>query len=481
MTHWRTRLRDASQLRSAGRVPEAIAAYREVLAANPELPDSWFNLGWLQRQSRAFEDALASYQRALDFGVARPEEVHVNRAALLSEFLHRPREAEAELRAALDKNPNYVPALVNLGNLHEDLGEREPARNAYLQVLGIEPDNTLALARLATSSLAPQLDAELEARLRAAIARPDFTATQRAGLGFALAALLDAAGEFDRAFEAAIAANVASRAAGGSRAVYDREAQERLVDRLIASFDRPADDSAAGPSPVFICGMFRSGSTLAEQILAGHGKVTPAGELDLVPAIVASIPDYPEGAAKADATTVDNWRQFYRSGLPLPLEEGRILTDKRPDNFLHIGLIKTIFPRAKIIHTRRDPLDNLVSLHFLHLDHGMAYALDLEDSAHWYRQHERVMAHWRSLYADDILSVDYDELVADPEPVVRELLEFLDLDWDPACLDFNRAGRAVRTASVWQVREPLYRRSSGRWRNYERQLKPLRKLLDGPA
>lgn len=480
MTHWRTLLRDASQLRSAGRIPEAIAVYREALAANPDLPDSWFNLGWLQRQSRAFEDALASYQRALDLGIARPEEVYVNRAAILSEYLHRPRDAERELNAALEKNPRYVQALVNLGNIHEDFGERDLARATYAKVLEIEPDNTLALVRLATCSLSTQQDREIETRLRIAIERPDFTATQRAGLGFALAALLDAAGEHDQAFEAAAAANAACRAAGGSRAVYDRSAQERLVDQLIESFHRPTDNNDDA-SPAFICGMYRSGSTLIEQILAGHEKVAPAGELDLIPAIVASLPDYPRAAAKADAATVDRWRQFYLAGLPGALELGRIVTDKRPDNFLHIGLIKTIFPGAKIVHTRRNPLDNLVSLHFLHLDASMAYALDLEDAAHWYRLYELLMTHWQSLYGDDILTVDYDALVANPEPVIRELLEFLGLDWDEDCLDFSRGERAVRTASVWQVREPLYQRASGRWRNYARQLERVQALLDGPA
>jgi tetratricopeptide (TPR) repeat protein len=477
VTHWRALLREASQLRAAGRIPEAIAAYREVLAANPDLPDSWFNLAWLHRQSRAFEDALASYQRALDLGIDRPEEVHVNRAAILSEYLHRPREAERELRAALGINPRYVQALVNLGNVHEDFGEREPARSLYAKVLEIEPDNTLPLARLTTASLSPDLDRALEAKLRESIARPGATATQRAGLGFALAALLDAAGEHEQAFEAATAANVASRAAGGSRAVYDRAAQERFIDRLIEGFARPVDPGGTESGPVFICGMFRSGSTLIEQILTGHSKVTPAGELDLLPAIVAAISGYPESAAQADEATVERWRQFYLVGLPATAAQGRIVTDKRPDNFLHIGLIKTLFPAARVIHTRRDPLDNLLSLHFLHLDASMAYALDLEDAAHWYGQHERLMAHWRSLYPDDIVTVDYDALVADPEPVLRDLLEFLGLDWEESCLDFHRAERAVRTASVWQVREPLYRRSSGRWRNYARQLEPARAML----
>ena len=150
--------------------------------------------------------------------------------------------------------------------------------------------------------------------------------------------------------------------------------------------------------------------------------------------------------------------------------EAEIVTDKRPDNFLHIGLIKTLFPEARIVHTVRQPLDNILSVYFLHLDPAMGYALDLDDAAHWYGQYRRLMAHWKSLYPNDIHDLDYDGFVADPKPSLAALLDFLGLEWEEACLEFHEAGNAVRTASAWQVREPLYRRSSGRWRNYERHL-----------
>src|SRR5689334_15878828 len=132
-------LREASRLRTLGRVEEAIAAYERLLATKPDLSDSWYNLGWLQRKARRFEDALASYRRALELGVRGPEEVHLNRAVILSDQLHRPEEAERELNAALGANPAYVPALLNLGNLREDLGDRAGARDAYERALAAEP------------------------------------------------------------------------------------------------------------------------------------------------------------------------------------------------------------------------------------------------------------------------------------------------------------------------------------------------------
>jgi Sulfotransferase family len=152
-------------------------------------------------------------------------------------------------------------------------------------------------------------------------------------------------------------------------------------------------------------------------------------------------------------------------------------TDKRPDNFLYIGLIKSLFPAARIIHTTRDPLDNCLSVYFLHLDHGMGYALDLGDIAHYYAQYRRLMAHWKALYPDDILDFDYDRFVGEPRPSVQGLLSFCGLDWHEDCMHFQRARNAVKTASVWQVREPLYQRSSGRWRHYERHLAELKEGL----
>jgi tetratricopeptide (TPR) repeat protein len=473
VTDWQDQLREASRLRALGRVEEAIGAYERLLEANPDLPDSWYNLGWLQRKARRFEAALQSYERALGLGIREPEEVHLNRAVIFSDHLSRPDDAERELRDALHKNPAYVPALLNLGNLKEDLGDREAARDAYQRALAVDARNNLALARLAGISHSGELDQALAQQLRIAIAGAE-SAAEQADLGFALAGMLDAAGEYEEAFEAARAANEASQTASEAR--YDRAQQEQFVERQIEAFKQPATGDADAPT-IFICGMFRSGSTLVEQILASHSRVAAGGELDLIPALAERIEAYPEAVAEADAGTVQAWREFYLAGLP-PCDCGVCeLTDKRPDNFLHIGLIKTLFPDAKIVHTRRNPLDNLLSLYFLHLDPSMAHALDLEDAAHWYQQYERLMAHWKALYPDDIFDVDYDELVREPKGIIEPLLNFLGLQWEDRLLDFHRVSAPVKTASVWQVRQPLHPRSSGRWKNYRIQLEPVAGLF----
>lgn len=461
-------LREAHRLWRAGRIHDAITAFEALLAHQPGLGDEWYNLGYLQRRTRAFEAALASYETALARGARDPEEIRLNRAAILADHLARPEEARAELEAALAANPRFVPAWLNLGNLEEDEGRRAPARKAYERALEIDPGNQLALARLAGLSDAEGPDDGMAQRLEAAIAA-SADPQDRADLGFALGRLRDAGGEHEAAFAAYAAANAAAARAQGLR--YDRAAAELQVEAIMRAFDQPDPAEAAEdrtPAPLFIAGLFRSGSTLAERILAAHSRVQAGGELDLLPAAIeAHLPYYPEGAG--DHARIAAIREAYLRGLPAH-PPGTLLTDKRPDNFLHVGLIKRLFPAARIVHTVRDARDNRLSLYFLQLGPAMPYAAELGDIAHWQGLHGRLMAHWKSLYPSDIFELDYDALVADPKPVLRALLGFLGLDWEDGLLAFHRAASVVKTASVWQVRAPLYRRSSGRWRNYARQL-----------
>ncbi|HET8612146.1 MAG TPA: sulfotransferase [Sphingomonas sp.] len=478
-------MRRASELLRAGRADEAIPAYRALLAARPDLPNSWYNLAHLLRKAGRPEEALAGYQQALDRGITQPEEVHLERALTCADQLGDPQAARAELERALTLNPRYIPALLNLGNLHEDLGEREAARAAYERVLTLDPVNVLALSRLADVARAESEDDPLLGRIRALIAAPGLPLSDKATLGFAFGLALDRIGAYDSAFTAYAEANRASCAVAAAQGFrYDRVAQERFIDRLIAAFPEPAPpvDGAGGDAPIFICGMFRSGSTLAEQILASHSDVVAGGELDLLPELVRhALSPYPEAAAAASPERLAGIRARYLAGVEARRPGARRITDKRPDNFLHIGLIKRLFPDARIVHTRRDPVDNALSIFFLHLDPEMAYAADLGDIAHWYGQYRRLMAHWRALYPDDILDLSYDALVAEPRDTIAPLLDFCGLGWEEGVLSFHETAGAVRTASVWQVREPLYSRSSGRARQYARHIDELRAALGAPG
>jgi hypothetical protein len=224
--------------------------------------------------------------------------------------------------------------------------------------------------------------------------------------------------------------------------------------------------------------MYRSGSTLTEQLLAGHPRLAAGGELDFLPnAVQTDLAPFPESIAAVLPQRLKTLAAEYRQSLGDMFPGAAYVTDKRPENYLNIGLIKLLFPDAKIVHTTRNALDNCLSIYFLHLDQRMNHALNLMDIGHHYRQYLRLMRHWKALYAADILDIDYDALVREPKPVVEELLSFLGLDWDERCLTVS-PGRAVKTASVWQVREPLYQRSSGRARHYEKELAELRNYLE---
>lgn len=470
----------ASDLFRTGPATEAIAAYRALLEVRPDLPNSWFNLAMLERRARRFEPALACYARALALGVEQPEEAHLRRAAILSDDLGRSEDARAELLHALKLAPAYVDAWLNLGNLHEDCGERREADAAYRRVLALEPEHPLALARL-SGLIEPEDVPPLLDRLRSAVGAPASSAQDRADLGFALAHVLDRSGAYDEAFAASVAANQASRQIAARSGVrYDATAEAAYIDRLIAAFPRPAvrtsDDREA---PLFVCGMFRSGSTLAEQILACHPAITAGGELGSVPALIAELDPYPEAATALSPEKRLDLRRRYLDDTHRRHPAGVRLIDKRPDNFLHIGFIKMIFPGARFVHTSRDALDNGLSIFLLHLDPAMLpYSTDLADIGHYRCLHDRLMAHWQRLYPDDIFELDYDRLVAEPRSVVQSLLRFCGLEWREEVMSFHRARGAVRTPSQWQVREPLFRHASGRAGNYARHLAPLQTALD---
>jgi len=464
---------EASRLFRTGLTSEAIVAYERLFLSESRLPDSWFNLAVLYRRANRTKDALAAYQSALDRGVSAAEEVHLNRGAILADNGDTA-AAFVELEAALTLNPSYVPAWINLGNLKEDLGEFEAARAAYERAVALVPDNPMALARLVGLSKLDDPADPLLQRLFEASTRPGTPPLARADAGYALGAALDRIGAYDAAWEAYVAANRATRAVAAltSRPAYDRAAVTALVDRLIATFPAQIEPLVAeGDAPLFICGMLRSGSTLAEEILAQHSTLAGGGELEVLPALVLErLQPYPAAATTARLAEL---RDAYRAATAARTPAGKQLIDKQPDNVFNIGLIKALFPNARIVHTRRDRLDNCLSVYFLHAAADLSYATAVDDIAHQYAEQRRLMAHWHAVYPGDIFELDYDQLVADPQATVAPLLDFLDLAYEDGMIERRRTVRAVRTASHWQIRQPLYQSSSGRWRNY-------RQFLTGP-
>jgi hypothetical protein len=231
---------------------------------------------------------------------------------------------------------------------------------------------------------------------------------------------------------------------------------------------------------VFIVGMPRSGTTLTEQILASHPAIFGAGELQSIPDIARSMkPDYPQRMLRMNAAEIGGLAQRYLAAIEaLAPPEALRVTDKLPVNFTHLGVIATLFPNARVIHCRRDPLDSGLSCFIELFRLSRDFTTDVESIGRYYLQYERLMAHWRKVLPLPVYEQRYEKLIADQEAGSRALVAHCGLPWDDACLNFQGAERTVMTPSRWQVRQPIYSSSIGRWRNYERHMAPMAHLLE---
>jgi Tfp pilus assembly protein PilF len=445
---------------------DAAALFEAALALTPDDADSWYNLGVARRMQLDAAGALSAYDHALAANVAEPEAVHLNKAAIYSDVLHDVAAARASLGVALAVNPGFWLAWLNLGQLEEDAGNAAAARTAYQSALLQRPGLGQALSRLAAlDGFEGQPQAALD---RLAAAETDaVNPTDLFEMDYAAAAALDALGQYDAAFARAAQANDWQRRLSGLR--YRPADQARQISALIELFPVelfPVESPAVTdhqPDPIFICGLFRSGSTLLETQLNRRFGITMGGELAFTPWFVIQNGSglTPDGREAFIAAYASGYTDFCRTVLG-PVSR---FTDKRMDNFLYLGLIKRAFPKARIIHTVRNPIDNFLSMYFLPFADNLTYTNDFDDMHDFYRQYRRIMAHWQQCFGDDIITVRYDDLVAQPDAVLADLATRLDLA--PA-ISMRDAGseQIIRTASVWHVRQPVHRRSSGRWRHY---------------
>jgi Flp pilus assembly protein TadD len=298
----------------------------------------------------------------------------------------------------------------------------------------------------------------------------------------AAAEVLDRLGRYDEAFAHAVAGHRVNRRP------YRREAMRELVDQAIGYFtpaklhDLPRA-SHGSRRPVFIVGMPRSGTTLVEQILASHPDVYGAGELHFVRNAATRIastcqpPEFPQCLDSLPLRGCNEAAERILFALEQINPTARYVTDKMPQNFMFLGLIATLFPESHVIHCTRDPLDTCLSCYMTHFTLGHEFAQDLSDLGDYYLQYRRVMGHWRDTVRRPLIEVRYEDVVRDLEGQARRLLGLLDLPWDARCLEFHKTTRLVATASLHQVRRPLYSRSVGRSRNYEKHLGPLKSVL----
>lgn len=440
---------------------KALDAYAAFLVLNPGSANAAFNFAWYLHKDGQFERAITMYSRAIELGVGQPEEAHLNIANIYMDHLGEHEKARESLKQALTLNPRYVGAYHNLGNLAEQLGEREQAESFFETCLEIDPQNESALARLADAHKFLQQDDPLLARLVA----KGRTSTN-VDLHFALGTAFNQLGEYELAWRHFSKANSLDRKA---LPPYNREQAEALFDRIVSQCNADWLGRLDGDShePVFICGMFRTGSTLLEQVLAAHPGFTAGGESEFIPRLVLrEFHDFPNGLAEVTPDEFQSWKESHWKYASSITGKNTRLTDKRPDNFLYAGLIKAFLPSSRFVVTERDWRDVALSIFSNRLGPGQNYSTSLADIHHYIGLQKKLVDHWAYLLGDDLVRIRYEDMVRQPGETIAHLLQVLGEEWDERCLAFNTLDNAVKTASVWQVREPLHSRSIGRWKNY---------------
>ncbi len=466
-------LNTAKLAQKLGRTDIAAACYERLLSGAALSAVDYFNIGYALKSLGRFDAAITAYQKSLDAGVDRPEEAHLNMGVIYADELHSAGKAVQAFDAARAANPALMGAYINLGNLFEETAQFEKAAAIYRQALIQMPNAYEAMARLMNASTITSADDPVLKQALIAAQSSSASDFDKECLHFALGTAFDALKDYERAFHHFTLANTHSLA---SSLPYNAKAMEGYVDAIISRYGAlHFADARQNPGrnyndsqPIFICGMFRSGSTLTEQILGAHPEITPLGELDFFAKFAGQRPGfYPDMAAKLNAAQRQAIGEEYLGQNAVSATKTPMVTDKRPDNALYLGFIKSVFPGAKVIHTSRNPVDNYLSLYFTQFGDGQAYARRLSDIQHYHGQHMRLMDHWRACFGEDIHDVYYDDCIKRPEATIKDALSFLGLNWTADVLSFHTQTNRVKTASYKQVRRPLYGSSSGRAQNYQ--------------
>ena len=466
-------------LQEEGEIDDALPHLKRAVELEPASTATWESLAALQSEREEHAEAIADWERVLTL---KPDRVpaHLGLGWSLQEE-GRLTEADEHYRRAAQLQPGSALAQLHLGRLHEELGKLDDAESCYRAALRLQPDFALPHGQLATLRRGRLPEADRTA-LEARLADPQLDAGPRARLLFGLAHVLDAQGDYARAATCLREANTLTlQMQRGSRR-YSPAEHDRFVDNLVRVFDRDLFARTAGMGletrrPAFILGLPRSGTTLIEQVLASHSRVHGAGELPLGRKSFEAALRTSEGFS---GLSVGLTREVIRSLAEqhnerlTAIDGGRAerIVDKMPDNYLYLGLLAILVPGAVFIHCRRDLRDVAVSCWMTDF-RSLRWANDPQHIAGRFRQYCRIMNHWRAVLPVAIHEVDYEAAVDDLEPVARQLVAACGLDWEPACLEFHRSARPIRTASVVQVRQPVYKQSAGRWKKYEASLTDL--------
>ncbi len=458
---------------------EAGAAFTQALNIEPKHGEALSNLGQALHKMDKLDDAISRFHQAL---AIKPDDViALNNLGLCLQDKRKLDDAAAAFRKAIDIDPDFHEGHNNLGNVLEEQGHMEEAHASFRRAIKVKPDFVEAYRHLVTSQKNTQHNREMK-EMEALLERPDLRDLEKMQLNFGLAKAYEDLKSYEKSFTYVLQGNRLKR----QSFKYATSQDEAIFNRLKNTFDRPFFEARAGwgaqdETPLFIIGMPRSGTSLVEQILASHPLIMGAGELMDLSTVCHRYDDnkkvFPETIVDLGAKDFSSMGDDYGQRLRAHSSSARYITDKLPGNFLLVGMIKTILPNARIIHCQRDPLDTCLSIFKNYFLGEHPYAYDMTELGAYYKLYQDLMAHWHGVLPGAVVDIDYEDLVGEPESQIRRLLDACGLPFDEACLSFHKTERAVRTVSVVQVRQPMYKDSLQAWKRYEKQLQPLITVL----
>lgn len=512
------RLAEAARLHRAGKVEEAEKLYRRVLKDNPKnvtalrllgviamqsghpenaeellskavrlAPDftgAIIDLGRLHQDQNRLAEAIECFEKAVETD-PRSSHAHFLLAAALAPAA-RTAAAAAAYRRAIELKPEHAGAWLGLGHTLKTLGRQPEAIEAYRECIRLKPANGESWWSLANLKTYPLGDEDIQA-MESALETPDLNEQSEVNFLFALAKAWEDREDYDQAWHYYDKGNRRQRL----RENYDPVQTEVNNDAIVEVFTEEflAVNEGLGcddPAPIFIVGLPRSGSTLIEQILASHSQVEGTAELPYLGRVATSLNrnradgvNYPQAVRELKGPNFEALGRRYLEHASLHRVEGlpRFI-DKMPNNFPNVGFAQLILPRAKIIDARRHPMDSCLSCYRQLFARGQTFTYDLTEIGEYFLQYQRMMDHWHAVLPGRVLTVQYEELVSDFDNQVRRLLDYCELPWEDACLNFHETDRPVRTASSEQVRQPIYQGAVGFWRRYEQHLDELAGVLE---